>query len=219
MTTGKSHTLSDMSEPGGNRSLDDEQIRFLISRLDQRIDDMHDHLAALRASDQLAVTVAYNGVSERMQGFPQQYATKPEMEAARDALVKLEKDAVPREMYDQQHGTLVDATTKLAREKLDEAVFNTFQENYRIEQARSASERRDVADVLARATDSVRQEVASERGEYLTIESYDQQHSAVVNQIDAVERWQYKLIGALVFATFVAPLVTGTFVYFITQGS
>jgi hypothetical protein len=201
----------------GTRALDDEQIRFLIGRLDQRIDDLREHLAALRASDQLAVTVAYEGVSERMQGFPQQYATKPEMEGARDALVKLEKDAVPREMYDQQHARVVEATTKLDREKLNTTVFETFQENYRIEQARATAERRDVADVLAHATDSVRQEVAAERGEYLTIESYDQQHRAVVSQIDAVERWQYKLIGALVFATFVAPLVTGTFVYLITR--
>lgn len=195
----------------------DEQIRFLIERLDRRIDDLREHLADLRASDQLAVKVAYEGVSERMQGFPQQYATKPEMEAARDALVKLEKDAVPREMYDQQHGAVVDATIKLDRGKLDESVFNTFQENYRIEQARASAERRDVADVLARATDSVRQEIASERGEYLTVESYDQQHSSVVHQIDAVERWQYKLIGGLVFATFVAPLVTGSIVYLLTR--
>lgn len=203
----------------GTRALDDEQIRHLIDRLDQRIDDLRAHLADLRAADQLAVTVAYEGVSERMQGFPQQYATKPEMEAARDALVKLEKDAVPREMYDQQHGAVVDATVRLERDKLPRSVFETFQDNYRIEQARTTEERRSVADVLARATDSVRQEIASERGEYLTIESYDQQHLAVVNQIDAVERWQYKLIGALVFATFVAPLVTGTFVYFITHGA
>ena len=51
-----------------------------------------------------------------------------------------------------------------------------------------------------------------------TQEMYDQRHQALVQQVDAVERWQYKLVGGLVFATFVAPLVTGLIVYVITKG-
>jgi hypothetical protein len=140
------------------------------------------------------------------------------MEEAARSLQRLEKDSLSREVFDPRHQLLIDRVSKLEIEKLTESVFDTFVENYRIEQSRASTERHDVADVLARATDSVRAEIAAERGEYLTVESYEQQHGAVVNQIDAVERWQYKLIGALVFATFVAPLVTGTFVYFLTRG-
>ena len=45
-----------------------------------------------------------------------------------------------------------------------------------------------------------------------------QRQQSTAQQIDAIERWQYKLIGGLVFATFVAPLVTGVVVYLITKG-
>jgi hypothetical protein len=56
-----------------------------------------------------------------------------------------------------------------------------------------------------------------ERGEYVTQESYDKDHQILVQQVGVVERWQYKLIGALVFATFIAPLLTGVLVYIFTK--
>ena len=96
-------------------------------------------------------------------------------------------------------------------------VFNTFVDNYRIEQDRAASERRNVAEVLAQATDKVRAQILEERGEYLTQDLYAPQHRQIVLQVEAVQAWQYKLVGGLVFATFLAPLVTGLIVYLFTK--
>jgi hypothetical protein len=78
-------------------------------------------------------------------------------------------------------------------------------------------------DVMARITrleqDSIQHisEIQKRQRLFLTEESYDLQHQALINQIQAVERWQYKLIGGLVFATFVAPMVTGFIVYIVNQ--
>lgn len=104
--------------------------------------------------------------------------------------------------------------------RLDKASeeFDAFILVYRIELRRAEEDRRNVVDALTRATETVRAQIIEERGDYLTMESYSQQHQAVVQQIDSVERWQYKLVGGLVFATFVAPLVTGALVYMFTKG-
>ena len=53
--------------------------------------------------------------------------------------------------------------------------------------------------------------------DFLTREYYDARHNQVLDQVNIIERWQYKLIGGLVMATFIAPLVTGVIVYLVTQ--
>lgn len=60
--------------------------------------------------------------------------------------------------------------------------------------------------------------LSGERTVYVTAESVDAQLQSTRHQIEAVERWQYKLMGALVVATFVVPVVTGTVVYLLTKG-
>lgn len=172
---------------------------------------------ALRESDREAVRVAQDELSRRLEGFPQQFATKTEMQETARTLARLEKDALSREAYEQNHEILAKATTALAKEKLDTTVFSTFIENYRIEQERAAAERRDVAEVLSQATERVRAQILEERGEFLTQESYAEQHRTLVVQIESVEKWQYKIVGGLVFATFLAPLVTGLVVYIFTK--
>lgn len=106
----------------------------------------------------------------------------------------------------------------MEHDKLDESVFDTFVENYRIEQTRAAEDRRTVADVLATATEKVRAQVLEERADYVTQEYYDQRHTSLVVQLNGVQAWQYKIVGGLVFATFVAPLITGLLVYLFTSG-
>ena len=172
---------------------------------------------ALRATDTEAVRLAHMELMRRLEGFPQQFATKTELQQAATTLQRLEKDAVSRELYDEAHQRVVDMTIKLDREKLSEAVFNTFLDNYRIEMERAAAERRSVAEVLANATESVRSQLQSERNLFVTNDTYDAQREALIGQVSGVERWQYKLVGGLVFATFIAPLVTGVLVYVFTK--
>ena len=140
------------------------------------------------------------------------------MEEAAAWLRRLENDALSREIYDQQRQGILQTVASLDRDKLTKTVFDTFVENYRLEQDRAANERRGMAEVLAQAADKVRAENLETRGDYVSQESYDQQHHSIVAQVESVQAWQYKLVGGLVFATFLAPLVTGLVVYIFTKG-
>lgn len=185
-------------------------IYRIVAGSERRFDD-------LRAADRSAVRLAHADLSKRLEGFPQQYATKVEMEQALNSLQRLEKDTMGRELYEQNHKLLVDIVAKLDRDKLSQEAFVSFMENYRIDKERESQERRNVAEVLASATEQVRSQTLEERGEYLTVEYYDTQHHALVEKVNVVERWQYKLIGGLIFATFVAPLLSGLIVYIVTH--
>lgn len=202
-------------DPEGNNH---DERAWLISEIYRIVGQVEKRFDDLRNADLLARSVAFDGVQERLEGFPQQFATKIEMEEAGRAVRRLENDALSREMYDQQRQALLQTVSTLDRDKLAKAVFDTFVENYRIEQDRAGTERRNVADVLATATDKVRAENLETRGEYITVESYDQQHNTILRRVESVERWEYKLVGGLVFATFLAPLVTGLVVYVVTKG-
>jgi hypothetical protein len=146
----------------------------------------------LREADRKAVEVATGVLAERMAGFPEEFARRGDVAQALEMLQKMDK------------------------EKLPESVFTAFVDTYRIEQARADDARRTLADTLATATDAVKVQIFEERGTYVTEEHYAQRHEAVLRQVDAVERWQYKLVGGLVFATFVAPIVSAVLVYYFT---
>jgi hypothetical protein len=139
-------------QEGGPSRLDDEQLRYVLDLMDKRIEDLRRHFSDLRSADQLAVTVAYGGVSERMQGFPAQYATKPDMDGVKDALAKLEKDAVSREIYEERHQALQGLISDLDRNKMSQHEFDTFVVNYRIEIERAAESARAIAGALASGT-------------------------------------------------------------------
>jgi hypothetical protein len=194
-----------MKKPIDNND-DRAHLLELLEQVEKRFE-------SLREADREAVRLAHSDLSRRLEGFPQQFATKTEMEEAARGVQRLEKDSLSREMYDQQHRSLADVVAKLDRDKMQESVFETFLENYRIETERAATDRRSVAEVLARATETVRAQVLEERGEYLTQEYYDHEHQALERELNGVQRWQYMIVGGLVFATFVAPLVTGAIVY------
>lgn len=196
---------------------DESEYKDVIQAIYRIVGAVERRFDSLRDTDREAVSLAHAELLRRLEGFPQQFATKVEMEEAARGLQRLEKDSMSREMYEQRHDILSDAVASLERDKLPATVYNTFVENYRIEQGRLADERRNVADVLARATETLRSQILEERGEFVTQELYDQRHTILVHQVDAVERWQYKLVGALIFATFVAPLVTGILVYVFTK--
>jgi hypothetical protein len=70
---------------------------------------------------------------------------------------------------------------------------------------------------LERENEAAHNELQKSTGRQLTVDAYDLQHQAVITRLAAVERWQYKLIGGLVFATFVAPMLTGLIVYLVTK--
>ncbi len=194
----------------------DERV-YLIEAIYRIVGQVESRFDALRETDREAVKLAHEDLSRRLEGFPQQFATKPEMEAAAIALRRLENTFLSREVFEQRHSALDEKVDELDKNKLSRSVFDTFVENYRMDQDRAAIERKNVAEVLANATNQVRDQIITERGDFLTQESYDQRHQELVNQVDAVERWQYKLVGALVFATFVAPLVTAIVVYVLTK--
>ena len=188
-----------------------DAIYRIVGQVEARFD-------ALREADRQAVTLAHGELSKRLEGFPQQYATKVEMEQAALALRRLENTSLSREVYDQRHQVISEEVDVLERDKLGRAVFDTFVENYRLDQERATTDRMAVVETLGHATNQVRDQIIAERGEFLTQEVYDQRHQTLVQQVNAVQAWQYKLVGGLVFATFVAPLVTGLIVYVITKG-
>ena len=147
----------------------------------------------LRDADREAVKVATGVLADRMAGFPEEFARRGDVVAALEQLQKMDK------------------------EKLAESVFNSFIDTYRIEQQRADEARRTLAETLATATATLRTQVVEERGTYITEESYGQRHEALVRQVDAIERWQYKLVGGLVFATFIAPILASVIVYYVTR--
>jgi len=141
--------------------LDDEikRIDDLRNAINKRIDDLRDEFLLLRETDRKnydeAIRVAYEGVRDRMEGFPAQYATKPDMDGVKGALSKLEKEAIPREFYEERHSALQILINKLDKEKLPESEFQQFVENYRIQQDQAGEERRAVASGLASSTETV----------------------------------------------------------------
>ena len=124
----------------------DDETRCYIEAIERRFD-------ALRQADQEAIKVRHSELTRRMEGFPQEFARKVEVAEAAKALQKLERDSVAREVYDTNHKALVDLVQKLERTKMDEAVFSTFVENYRIQQDAASTERRAVAAALAASTE------------------------------------------------------------------
>lgn len=195
-----------------------EERTYLIEAIYRIVGQSESKFTALRDADLEALRIFRLELSARLDGFPALYATKAEIEQILLSLRALETSVLSRQIYEQNHQTLEDHVIKLDREKLQESVFDTFVENYRLEQEKNVADRRNVVDSLAHATNQVRDLVIQERSEYLTVESYQHQHAAVVNRVEGTERWQYKIIGGLVFATFIAPLVTGLVVYAITKG-
>jgi cobalamin-dependent methionine synthase I len=113
------------------------------------IDALKEHFEELRATDLEAIKLAHSDLSRRLEGFPQQFATKEEMDTAAAAVQRLDRDTIAREIYETNHKALADLVQKLDREKMSESVFQTFVENYRLEQEAAATERRAVASALA----------------------------------------------------------------------
>jgi transcription initiation factor TFIIIB Brf1 subunit/transcription initiation factor TFIIB len=120
----------------------DDETRALLA-------DLKDLFFALREADKEAVRLRHADLTLRMEGFPQEFARKAEMVEASRALQKLERDSISREVYDAQHSALEDLVAKLDKDKMPEAVFQTFVLNYRLEQEAAATERRAVASALA----------------------------------------------------------------------
>ncbi len=182
----------------------------LVEALERKFD-------AVRGADQEAVKLQHSVLRDRLEGFPQLFATKAEQDAVKDTVQRLEKDSVSREIYDQQQKQMGERLVDLSRAKLDVAAFDAFMEAYEVEQRRAADERRLAAEVLAKQNEAMRTQIMDEHRTYVTEESYSHRHQALIRQVDAVERWQYKLVGGLVFATFVAPIVSAVIVYIFTR--
>lgn len=198
-----------------------EDIFRLIDQIEKRFKDLHD-------TDVHALEIFRRELAIRLQGFPEQFATKSDFSHADRSLRELEQTTLSRAMYDSAHQVLEDHVNKMERDKLNITVFETFIENYRIDQDKAIEDRRNVVqsmmDAIRQVSDTsatertqIREQLVAERTEYLTHDLYDQQHGLLVRRVEGTERWQYKLVGGLVFATFVAPLVSGVVIYFITR--
>jgi hypothetical protein len=125
--------------------VDDETRRYIDIQI-KRLDD-------LREADLSGVRLAHHDLSERLEGFPQQFATSEEVQGAKDTLQRLERDAISREVYDANTKAMNDLLQKMDKEKMPEAVFKTFVDNYRIDREEGAQERRAVAAALAHQTE------------------------------------------------------------------
>ena len=156
----------------------DDDIKCSIEAVDKRIDDMERHFLELRRTDQKnydkAIEVAYEGVSERMAGFPEEYAKKPDMDGVKGALRKLEVDAIPKDLYEERHSAMSELIARLDRDKMPEGEFQAFVDRYRDDQEKArqqhedaATERRAVAQGLAESTAAVAKalEVSQQRRE------------------------------------------------------
>jgi hypothetical protein len=98
--------------------------RFLercLDVLEQRLLAEIKRLDDLRAADMLAIQVAQEGVAERMQGFPQQYATKSEQDAIKETAQRLEKSSIDREIYDHSMAQMRESV----HGKLEKQVFES----------------------------------------------------------------------------------------------
>lgn len=188
-----------------------EAVYRIVGQVERKFD-------ALRDADLDAARTHRLELSARLDGFPELYATTIEFDQATQALRALEATVLSRNIYETNHKTLQERVVKIDQEKLPESVFDAFVENYRIDQDKASADRRAVVETLATATNQVRDQVIGERSEYMTVESYQHQHTALVQRVEGTERWQYKIVGGLVFATFIGPLVTGLVVYAITKG-
>jgi len=149
-------------------TLEDENIKRiddLRNATNKRIEDMRAEFLRLREADNKnydrAIEVAYEGVRDRMEGFPQQYATKPDMDSVKEGLQKLERDAISREIYDSQYKALDELVRNLDKGKLDEKEFQQFKDNQLVKDEEAANERRAVAAGLARSTETVAQTLAA----------------------------------------------------------
>jgi anti-sigma-K factor RskA len=79
----------------------------------------------------------------------------------KEALQRLEKDAISREIYDTQYAALDELVRRLDKDKMDEKEFNTFVATQRTKDEEAANERRAVAAGLARSTETVAQTLAT----------------------------------------------------------
>jgi len=142
-----------------------KRIDDLRNSINKRIEDLRAELLRLREADNKdydrAIQVAYEGVRDRMEGFPQQYATKPDMDSVKEGLQKLERDAISREIYDSQYKALDELVRNLDKGKLDEKEFQQFKDNQLVKDEEAANERRAVAAGLARSTETVAQTLAA----------------------------------------------------------
>jgi DNA phosphorothioation-dependent restriction protein DptG len=98
-----------------------DELRCLIDTIKERLEAEIRRLDDLREADKLAVEVAHEGVRERMEGFPQQYATKSEQDAIKETAQRLEKDSIAREIYDN---AMAGMQTNVSN-KLDKQVFDS----------------------------------------------------------------------------------------------
>jgi hypothetical protein len=121
-----------------------EEMRCLLiehaRRFDERLDAEMRRLEQLRAADAQAITVAHEGVRERMEGFPQQYATKSEQDAIKETAQRLEKDSVSREIYDQAMNRIrSDVSAKLEKQTFEATLGEWVTWRRQVEQRLSAS--------------------------------------------------------------------------------
>jgi len=100
-----------------------EKLRCLFETLDGRISSEVRRIDDLRASDLLAREVAFEAVKSVMTGFPEEYARRGDLEAIRETAVRLDRESVKREPYDQAHQTLEQRVdTKLERQVFETAL-------------------------------------------------------------------------------------------------
>jgi hypothetical protein len=91
-------------------------IYRIVGAAEKRHDDLRD-------TDREAVRLAHADLSNRLEGFPQLFATKEEVKSVSGVVAKLDKDSLAREIYEQNNNTLVERVSKLEREKLPRETF------------------------------------------------------------------------------------------------
>ena len=100
------------------------ELRALIHAVEQRIEAEVRRLDDLRKADLLAREVAFEAVKTVMTGFPEEYARRGDLEAIRETAVRLDRESVKREPYDQAHQNLEQRVdTKLTAQIFETALI------------------------------------------------------------------------------------------------
>lgn len=89
------------------------------------------------------------------------------------------------------------------------AVDKAFAQSQRaIDKAEEAVEKR------LEGMNEFRQQLNEERANYLTLESWEQQKQALVSRIEVLEKWLFKILGALGLLSAVVPILVALATYF-----
>jgi hypothetical protein len=97
-----------------------EAIYRIVGQLEKRVDAEVRRVDDLRSADQVAVRKLSEDSQEKFAGFPIEYGRRSELEAIRETAVRLERDSLSREVYEERHEAMThELQRRLPRETFE----------------------------------------------------------------------------------------------------